>query len=235
MHQRFPNLFLAALLLAMGGMTTAATAAATAPSTTTIDLTAEASRAAPNDLARATLFAEAVGAVPSEAARKVNAAMSEALAVAKGSPRLKVQTGGTSTYPVYAKGGRIESWRMRSEMSLESADTAALSELVGKLQGSLGVAGISLMPSPETRRKAENDATLDAIAAFRARAKLVADALGKPYRIKHMSIGGQGHRPPMPMMRAAPAAVAMDMAPMPVEAGESTISISISGQIELAD
>lgn len=233
MHQRFLNLVLVTLLLNVSGITIAAPAASAAA--TTIDLTAEASRSAPNDLARATLFAEAVGAAPAEAARKVNTAIGEALAVARGNPRIKVQTGSTSTYPVYAKGGKIESWRMRSEMSLESMDTAALSELVGKLQGGLGVAGISLMPSPETRRKAENEATLDAIAAFRARAKLVADALGKAHRIKHLSIGAQGYRPPMPMMRAAPAAMAADMAPIPVEAGESTVSISISGQIEITD
>ena len=90
------------------------------------------------------------------------------------------------------------------------------------------------MPAPETRRKAENDATLDAIAAFRARAKLVAEAFGKPYRIKQMNIGQQGYRPPVPMMRAAPTA-AMEMAPMPMEAGESAVSVTISGQIEIAD
>ena len=234
MHQRLLNLVVAAVLLNASGSTLAAPATS-ATASTTIDLTAEAGRSAPNDLARATLFAEAVGAAPSDAARKVNTAIGEALAVAKGNPRVKVQTGSTSTYPVYAKGGKIESWRIRSEMSLESTDTAALSELVGKLQGSLGVAGISLMPSPETRRKAENEATLDAIAAFRARAKLVADALGKPYRIKHLSVSAQGYRPPMPMMRAAPAAMAAEMAPIPVEAGESTVSVSISGQIEITD
>lgn len=201
---------------------------------TVIDLGAESSRAAPNDLARATLFAEATGTAPAEAARKVNTAMAEALAMSKAHLKIKVQSGGTQTYPVYAKGGKIESWRMRSDLVLESVDTAALSELVGKLQGNLGVASITLAPAPETRRKAENDATQDAIAAFRARAKLVADVFGKPYRIKQMSIGQQGYRPPVPMMRAAPAA-AMEMAPMPMEAGESSVTVTISGQIEISD
>ena len=220
-----PLMFLAALQ----------TFAAPVASATTIDLGAEASRSAPNDLARATLFAEATGPAPADAAKKVNAQIGEALATAKGYARVKVQSGITQTYPVYAKGGKIESWRMRSELSLESGDTAALSELIGKLQASLGLAGITLMPAPDTRKKAEADATLDAIAAFRARAKLVADALGKPYRIKHMSIGQQGYRSPMPMMRAAPVAAAAEMAPLPVEAGESQVSVTINGQIEIAD
>jgi uncharacterized protein YggE len=47
-------------------------------------------------------------------------------------------------------------------------------------------------------------------------------------------IGGQQYRPPMPMLRAAPMA-AMEAAPMPMEAGESQISTTVSGQIELTD
>lgn len=201
---------------------------------TTIDLNADASRAAANDLARATVFAETTGASPGESAKKVNALVAEAVGTAKSYARVKVQTAGTHTYPVYAKGGKIEAWRMRSEIVLESGDTAALSELVGKLQASLGVSGVALMPSPETRRKAENEATLEAIAAFRAKAKLVADALGKPYRIKQLSIGGQQYRPPVAMYKAAPMA-AMESAPMPMEAGESQVTATVSGQIELID
>lgn len=212
------------------------TAAAAAPGTagTLIDLNAEASRPAANDLARATLFAEATSASLGESAKKVNTQIGEAIATAKSYSRVRTQSGTTHTYPVTGKSGRIEAWRMRSEIVLESGDTAALSELVGKLQGNLGLANLALLPSPETRRKAENDATLDAIAAFRARAKLVADALGKPYRIRQLSIGAQGYRPPVPMMRAA-AMASMDAAPMPVEAGESQISATVSGQIELME
>lgn len=217
--------FCAFALLAFMGSTTAAT---------TIDLSAEASRPAANDLARATVFAEATSASPGESAKKVNALIAEAVSTAKGYARVKVQTAGTQTYPVYAKGGKIEAWRMRSEISLESSDTGTLSELLGKLQANLGVSGVNMLPSPETRKKAENEAILEAIAAFRNRAKLVADALGKPYRIKQLSIGGQQYRPPVPMLRAAPMA-AMEAAPMPMEAGESQIGATVSGQIELAD
>lgn len=209
-------------------------AAAAATAATTIDLSAEASRPAANDLARATVFAEVTSPAPRESAKRVNALIADGLTLVKSQARVKAQSGRTHTYPVYAKGGKIEAWRMRSEIALESADSAALSELLGKLQATLGVAGITLAPSPETRRKAEDEALLDAIAAFKARAKLAADALGKPYRIRQMTLGSQDYRPPMPVMRAAPMA-AMEAAPMPVEAGESQISATVSGQIELLD
>jgi predicted secreted protein len=202
---------------------------------TTIELAAEASRPAANDLAHATVFAEVVGSAPGEAAKRVNALIADALATAKAHPPVKAKSAGTHTYPVRSRDGQqIESWRVRSEIALESVDITALSELLGKLQAKLGVSGVSLTPSPATREKAEREATLAAIAAFRERAQLVAGALGKPYRIKYLNIGSQGYRPPMPMLRTMPMAAAAE-APMPLEAGDSQITANVSGRIELDD
>jgi predicted secreted protein len=136
------------------------------------------------------------------------------------------------TYPSYGKDGRITGWRMRSELELETIDMAALSELMGWLQETLAVGQLSLLPAPETRKKAEDEATLEAVAAFQAKAKLIADALKKTYRIRQMNINGSQ---PMerPMMMRASKMTAMDAAPAPIEAGESRVSVTISGQIEL--
>lgn len=203
------------------------------PQGTLIDFAAEASRNAANDLARATAFAEATDPNPGEVAKRVNGAIAAALQTAKAYSSVKTRSGTTSTYPVYAKGGaRIDGWRMRSELLLESRDSAALAELIGKLQTSLGVTQIMLTPAPDTRRKAEDEAMLDAIAAFRARAKLVADALGKPYRIRQMAISSSGRPPIVPVMRAAAMAEA---APPVFEPGEASIGVVVNGQIELAD
>jgi predicted secreted protein len=214
-------------------LATLTTPALAAP--TTIDLSAEASRAAPNDLARATVFAEATGSTPGELSKRINSLITDALKTAKGYSNIKTQSGTTNTYPVYAKGGKIDGWRMRADLTLESGDTSSLSELLGKLQASLGVSGVVMLPSPETRKKAENEAMLDAIAAFKSRAKLLADALGKPYRIKQLSISSSGRSPVMPMMRATASFSSAEAAPMPMEAGESQISANVSGQIELVD
>jgi len=164
--------------------------------------------------------------------RQVNSLIADALKTARAYPGVKTQSGGTSTYPIYSKGGKIEAWRMRSELSLESGDSAALSELLGKLQASLGVSNLVLQPSPATRKKAENEAMLDAITAFRDRARVIADALGKPYRIKQLTVNTSG-RLVQPMFRAAAKAMVADAAPMPMEAGESQVSATVSGQIEL--
>jgi predicted secreted protein len=200
---------------------------------TLVDLAAEASRSAPNDLARATAFFEANDANPGELAKRVNSAIAAALQAARGYATVKTRSGNTWTNPNYGKDGRITGWRMRSELLIESRDIAALSELIGKLQATLGVGQITLQPTPETRRKAEDDATLDAIAAFQAKAKLVADALNKPYRIRQISIGAAGRPPVFPIARTM--AVQAEAAPAPIEAGESMVTVSVSGQIELPE
>lgn len=199
-----------------------------------VDLNAEASRLAPNDLARAQAYIELGDSTPSALAKKVNAVMQSAIASTRPYPSVKVRSGNTSTYPVYGKNGRtIESWRMRSELLLESKDQAALSELLGKLQTQLAVGQLTLEPSEEAARQAENEAIADGIAAFNARAKIVAESLGKSWRILHMNVNHtSGMPPPRPMVRAK-MAMAEAMADMPMEAGESRVTVSISGQIEV--
>lgn len=197
-----------------------------------VELSAEASRPAANDQVHATLFAEASGATPGELSAQVNRLIGEALKTAKAYPTIKAQSGTTATYPIYAKSGKIEAWRMRSELALESGDSAALSELLGKLQAALGVSSLVLQPSAETRKKVESEAMIDAITAFKGRAKTIADALGMGYRIKQLAVSTSG-RIVQPMIRGVAKAMAIDAAPMPVEAGESQISATVSGQIEV--
>ena len=56
---------------------------------TTIDISAEASRSAVNDLARATVFAEATGATPGELSKRINSLITEGLKTAKGYANVK--------------------------------------------------------------------------------------------------------------------------------------------------
>jgi predicted secreted protein len=224
--------FAALLALSLPGIT--CLAAEAKPAGTLIDFHAHAQRTAPNDLGRASAYFEASSAQPAELAKRVNATLATALATAKGHAEVKVRTGATQTYPVYAKNSRtIESWRMRSELLMESRDAAALSELLGKLQATLAVGNISFAPAPETRRTIEDDTAIDAIANFTNKAGRYAGALKKRYRIVSMNIGGQDAAPPAPTFRAM--AMAAESAPMPVEAGESQITVTVSGQIELTD
>lgn len=199
---------------------------------TLVDFRVEVQRKVPNDLGRAVLYVELAGSDSADVARRIKARLAEALALAKAQRGVAVQSGGTQTWPVYAKsGGVIEAWRMRSEIVLESADMAALSAAVGQLQKSMAVARIGFQPAPETRRAAEDEAELEVLQRFRDKAGRVAAAFKQPYRIRRMALNAAGGgQPPMPMLRA----MAAEGAAMPLEAGESTVTVAVDGQIELA-
>jgi len=208
------------------------------PAGTLIDFRVDVQRPVANDLGRASAYVELTGSDPAEVARKVKSVIADGLATAKAQPGITVKSGGTHTWPIYSKTGRIiENWRMRSELLLESRDAAALSTAVGKLQGGqLAIGGIHFAPAPETRRKADDDVTIEAIEAFNAKAARIAATLKKPYKIRQMSVNAGGHFPqPYPMARGAAMMASAESAPMPVEAGESNVTVNVSGQIELVD
>lgn len=228
---RLPTMLLAVSALALLAPVTRAEP----PEPTTVGLSAEGQREAANDLAVAGMFAEASDPQPAEVARRVNASLAAALAQARKYPDVKLRTGTSQTFPIYGKNGRsIEAWRTRSDLRLESRNLAALSELVALLQKDLALAEINLQPAPETREQARDGATRDAIEAFQARAAMIAKALGKNYRLRHLDVGSQGsYPPPRPLARMAVAEAAA--APLPVEAGTSTVTTTVSGTIELID
>lgn len=205
---------------------------------TRIELSGEATVMAANDLAQATVFAEASGTTPGgTTAQKVKEQIKAALAIAQKYPQVTVRSSGLSTYPDYSsKLISNKSWRLRAELFLETSDMEALSALVGELQETLGVVDLSLRPAPETRKKAENEAILKAMTAFKERAALMAGAMSKPYRITHLALNGGGpqmipldQRDNMSMTRVA------ESGPMPIKVGQTQIRVTIGGTIELLD
>lgn len=231
-HRR--ALLLSALLLV--AVPAAAAEDAARPGPATVELSAEANKAAVNDLATAVLYVERNGSNAAAVAREVNREIAAGLERARARAEVKVQSGNTSTWPVYAQEGkgRITGWRMRSEIQLESRNLPAMSELVGELQSTLALAHINMQPAPETRRKAIDEATVDALRAFEQRAGLIATTLGRKHRIAQLSVGHSGFQPPMPRMRAA-TAMSAEMAPAALEGGESQVSVQVNGRIELID
>lgn len=200
-----------------------------------VELSAEASRPATNDQIRAVVYAEANAATPGEVAQRVNQDIGAALHLIKSQPAIAVKSGNQQTYPVYGNSRKIEGWRMRSELILETRDSAAIAELLARLQQiRLALGNVSQSPAAATRQTVETAVTRDAIKAFESRAAVVAETLGKSYRIKRLNIQQGGGMPPQPMLRAS-MAMAADAAPVPLESGESLITTTVSGEIELAD
>lgn len=223
----------ARLLLLTSALLCALPAMANDSTGTQIDLSVDAQQTAQNDLARATVYVEMQDPNAGELAKRVNNALGAILGIATKFTAVKSRTGDTTSYPVYGKNNKLEGWRMRAEIQFESRDIPMLSDLLGRLQNYAIPSDIQLSPAPETRRRAEDEALRDALNAFQARAKLIADQLGKPYRIASLNISTGGGRPPRPMMAMRSAAAVAEASPMPIAAGESTVNVVVSGKIEL--
>jgi predicted secreted protein len=208
-----------------------------------INLSAEASTDVENDTLVAVLYIEEQARTAAEAAETVNAAIGWGVSKAKSVDNVKVRTLDYSTSPVYTqrpvKSGnrdftpRIAAWRVSQSMRVESTDADALSELITELQERLGIRSIGYQVSKPLREATEAVLIDEAILAFQLRAQQIAKAFGHDnYKLVQVSINTSGARPPMPYARG----MAMEMAakaPVAIEAGSSSLQVTINGSIEL--
>jgi predicted secreted protein len=204
-----------------------------------VDFSTEVAREIANDQMNATLSVELSDKDAGKLAQQITVVVNDAMKKAAAYPAVKATTGGQNTWPVYgstlASSSKLESWRGRAEIRLESKDFKAASELIAKLQEKMQMNGVSFVVSADTRRKVEDSLTAEAISAFKTRADAIRSAWNaKGYKLVQMNLGSAGGPMPyMPMMRAmksaeADAAPAQDMA-----GGETRLVVNVSGSIEL--
>jgi len=210
-----------------------------------VSLSAEASRETPHDLMRVTLYSQVEGEHPAQLAKITTARLNGAIAKAREVKTVNLQSGNRTTSPVYSRNGeKILKWRESAELHLESKDITALAALTSELlSDELTMGRRSFGIALETRKANEDSLTQEAIAAFRARAQLVAEALGhKHWRLLQMNVDARssGARPLMARTQS------MDMLEMAakgdsgfinqqIEAGRSTIAVRVDGTIEVLD
>jgi len=238
---------LACLLLA--GATGSAAAQAVAPTLlqpppqNVVHLSAEASREVPQDLLGITLAVLREGndaaAVQSQLRQVLDAALAEARKAARPG-QIEVRSGAFTLQPRYAspKPGQpatVSGWQGRAELVLEGADIAGISQLAGRLSG-LTVARVGFALSRAAREQAEAEVAAQAIARFKARAEAYARQFGfGGYSLREVTVGGAETGGLMQPLRArvlaAPAL--MDEA-QPVEAGKTTVSVTVNGSVQLS-
>ncbi|WP_175452475.1 SIMPL domain-containing protein [Thiohalomonas denitrificans] len=196
-----------------------------------VSLQAEASREVENDRMRAVLAVQEEGSDPARLAERINQTMRWALERLENFEGVTGETGGYRTQPVYQK-GTLTHWRAVQSLQLESDNFTALSSLVGQLQERIQVQSMGFEVSEETRRAAENELIDDALNAFKIRAERVRKNLGAGgWRIVQLNINTRGNGPgPVYRMEAMAERAA---APPAVKGGESTVSVTISGTVQL--
>jgi len=147
---------------------------------------------------------------------------------------MEVRTGNFSLYPRYSKEGKINGWQGSTELVLEGKDFARITAAAGKIQ-SLSLGNVSFALSREQRGKVEGEAQAQAIESFRSKASEVSKSFGYgSYTLREVSVNTSVPSPlPRPRMMAMSAKSDMAEAPVPVQAGKSTVVVNISGSVQM--
>jgi predicted secreted protein len=166
---------------------------------------------------------------------QLKAALDAALAEARKSAvpgQLDVRTGNFSLHPRYTQGGRISGWNGTAELVLEGRDFGRITQTASRIQ-TLTLGGVSFGLSREQRAKVETDAQAIAIERFKAKAAELAKGFGfSGYSLREVSVNANDQGFPRPLRMEMASKAAAD-SPLQVEAGKSTVIVTVSGSVQL--
>jgi len=203
-----------------------------------VNLSASSFMEVPQDWLRMQLSTTREGSDAAAVQGQLKQALDTALARARNAAQpgaLEVRTGAFQLHPRYSPQGRINGWRGTAELWLEGRDVLAISRLAGQID-TLTVAQVGFELSREARQQLEAQVQAQAIDRFKDRAEAMARSFGfTGYALREVSVSAAEPEggPVYPRMRAMAAAAPMADAVVPVEAGKSTVSITVSGAIQL--
>jgi predicted secreted protein len=228
-HKRLAMKFLIVPLLLV--LPVLATAHETTDHYDRVHLSASAQTQIENDTVIATLYAQDEGSDAVQLANLVNKRINEAVELVRQHDAIKLQTNNYSTSPVYHN-NKITGWRVRQGIRLESQDMTAMSGVIGQLQQTLALEGISFAVSPGLKNSTDDELIGEALKVFEKRAKNITQQLGrKNYKIVDINVSTSANH--YPRRNYEVAAMAVKAAAPSIEGGEQTLQVTISGQIEL--
>lgn len=208
-----------------------ADAGAQAPSTQ-LYLQESASREVGQNVLMATVRAHAEAASPADAQAAVNRHMAAAARRVQAVAEVRAATGSYSVYQRRDRDNKPVGWIAEQDLRLTSDDPGALLQLVGALQESgLSLNGLGWQVDEATRRKVQDELTIEAIATLRQRAAAIAASVNMAVgNIDSLRVGGAMEGPRPMMMRAE----AMAGAPPPTALpDQETIRANVEAEITL--
>ncbi len=207
-----------------------------APPQNVLQLAATGTVEVQQDLLSLQLSTTREGSDPAQVQSQLKAALDAALAEARKSAQpgqMDVRTGNFSLYPRHNREGRISGWQGTAELWLEGRDFARITQTAGRIQG-MTLGGVNFGLSREQRAKVETEAQALAIERFKAKAGELAKGFGfTGWSLREVAVqSNDALPPPRPRMMALEAKAASDSA-VPVEAGKSTVVVTVSGTVQL--
>jgi predicted secreted protein len=170
--------------------------------------------------------------VQSQLKAAVDAALAEARKNAQPG-QLDVRTGNFSLSPRYTREGKINGWQGSAEMVLEGRDFPRITQTAGRIT-TLNVGNVGFALSREQRAKSETDAQTIAIENFKQKATELAKGFGfAGYTLREVAVNANDSGPIRPRAMAASAKSFSPDAPVPVEAGKTSVVVNVSGSVQL--
>ena len=172
-------------------------------------------------------------AVQQQLRTALDAALAEARRTAQPG-QLDVRTGNFGLYPRQGRDGKLTGWTGSAELVLEGRDFARITQAAARIQ-TMTYGGISFGLSREQRAKVESDAQAQAIERFKAKAAELAKNFGfAGYTLREVAVNAndQGFAPRQRMMTMEAKGGAADAA-VPVEAGKTSVMVTVSGTVQL--
>jgi predicted secreted protein len=237
MRAQLSRIVLAALATATASAGAAEPAAA-APQAV-VNLAASASVDVTKDLLSVTFGTVRDGAdaatVQAQLKQALDAALAEARKVARPG-QLDVQTGNFALSPRYSAKGVINGWQGSAELTVEGRDLAAIGQLSSRMT-TLTVNRVGYNLSRELREKSESDVAAQAIARYLVKAADMAKGFGySGYVLREVNVSTSDQVPirlaEAPRLRAMAAAASSEEA-LPMEPGKGTVTVTVSGSVQL--
>jgi predicted secreted protein len=202
-----------------------------------VQLSAAGSMEVQQDWLSITLSTTREGADPALVQSQLKQVLELALLQAKATAQaqaLEVKTGAFSLQPRYGRDGKISTWSGYTELVLEGRDIARIGAAAGRVQG-LTIAHSQFGLSRELQNQVEAKAQEIAIDRFKTKANDIARGFGfSGYTLREVSVGQSDAELVMrPRLLAAPMKAASNDAPVPLEAGKSTVQVQVSGSVQL--
>lgn len=200
-----------------------------------LTFTSEVKSEVANDEVRASLYKKVQANDAKTLARQLNTAINAATTIAKRYPTVTVSTGQQRTYPRYDKNDKIIGWTGQANLDLKSTDFTAASQLIADLQETLVMDSLTFGVSEAKKDELERQLMSRASRAFQDQAQSLTAAWGaKGYRVINVNLNtGQNYPRPVygAMMKAE--VISDSVPPQNFESGDSTITVSANGTIEM--
>ena len=173
------------------------------------------------------------GAVQAQLRQALEVALQEARRSAEPG-KMDVRTGQFSLYPRHGKNGEIVGWQGRAEVVLEGLDFARITATAARMP-TMAIAQTGFGLSKTERTRVERQAQAQAIENFKGQASGLAQAFGfAGYSLREVVVNSNDSGPgPRPRMMAMEAKFGGADAPVPVEAGKSTVEVTVSGSVQM--